>query len=143
MIDAARSAAYARADELFDHAGHWLQLALETVGGLLIAIGAAVVISRLARRIIRGDASRLTQERLVLGRFLTLALEFQLAADVLATAIAPTWQEIGELAAIAVIRTALNFSLTREIANERKEMSSEDAHADAGRKSNMSPAAQR
>ncbi len=53
--------------------------------------------------------------RLTLGRWLALALEFELAANILRTAIAPTWNEIGQLAAIIVLRTALNFFLQREI----------------------------
>lgn len=53
--------------------------------------------------------------RLRLGRWLALALEFLLAADILRTAVAPTWSEIGQLAAIATIRTALNFFLQLEI----------------------------
>ena len=55
------------------------------------------------------------QIRLRLGRWLALALEFLLAADILRTAVAPTWNEIGQLAAIAVLRTALNYFLQREI----------------------------
>jgi uncharacterized membrane protein len=50
-----------------------------------------------------------------LGRWLALALELLLGADILRTAVAPTWSEIGQLAAIAAIRTALNFFLQREI----------------------------
>lgn len=53
--------------------------------------------------------------RLRLGRWLSLALEFLLAADILRTAIAPTWDDIGKLAAIAGIRTALNYFLQREV----------------------------
>ncbi len=53
--------------------------------------------------------------RLRLGRWLALALEFELAADILRTAIAPSWSEIGQLAAIAAIRTALNYFLQQEI----------------------------
>lgn len=53
--------------------------------------------------------------RLRLGRWLALALEFELAADILRTAVAPTWNEIGQLAAIVVLRTALNFFLQQEI----------------------------
>jgi uncharacterized membrane protein len=53
--------------------------------------------------------------RLELGRWLALALEFELAADILRTAIAPTWNEIGQLAAIIVLRTVLNFFLQQEI----------------------------
>ncbi len=60
--------------------------------------------------------------RLRLGRWLALALEFLLAADILRTAVAPSWSEIGQLAAIATIRTALNFFLQLEIdkAEQRK-----------------------
>ncbi len=54
--------------------------------------------------------------------YLALALEFQLAADIISTAVAPSWQEIGKLGAIAVIRTALNYFLTREIEQERDEV---------------------
>src|SRR4051795_8963793 len=53
--------------------------------------------------------------RLRLGRWLAVALEFELAADVLRTAVAPTWNEIGQLAAIVILRTALNFFLRMEI----------------------------
>lgn len=53
---------------------------------------------------------------------LALGLEFQLASDVLTTAVAPTFVEIGKLAAIATIRTALNYFLAREIKSEREEL---------------------
>ena len=53
--------------------------------------------------------------RLRLGRWLAVALEFELAADILRTAVAPTWSELGQLAAVAAIRTALNFFLQQEI----------------------------
>ena len=59
--------------------------------------------------------ARKTDMRLQLGRWLSLALEFELAADILRTAIAPTWEEIGKLAAIAALRTLLNYFLEREI----------------------------
>lgn len=53
--------------------------------------------------------------RLRLGRWLAVALEFELAADILRTAIAPTWNQIGQLAAIIILRTALNYFLQKEI----------------------------
>jgi uncharacterized membrane protein len=56
--------------------------------------------------------------RLSLGRWLALGLEFALAADILRTAVAPTWRDIGQLAAIAVLRTGLNYCLELEIARE-------------------------
>ena len=45
--------------------------------------------------------------RLTLGRWLAVGLEFELAADILRTAITPTWTEIAQLAAIAALRTSL------------------------------------
>jgi len=50
------------------------------------------------------------------GRWLVAGLTFQLAADIIATSIAPRWQEVGQLGAIAVIRTFLNFFLERDLA---------------------------
>lgn len=46
--------------------------------------------------------------------------EFQLGADILSTAIAPSWEQIGRLGAIAVIRTGLTYFLTREMREERE-----------------------
>lgn len=53
--------------------------------------------------------------RLRLGRWLAVSLEFETAADILRTAVAPTWNEIGQLAAIVVLRTTLNYFLEQEI----------------------------
>lgn len=53
--------------------------------------------------------------RLQLGKTLALALEFLLAADVLRTAVAPNWDDIGKLAAIAALRTTLNYFLEKEL----------------------------
>jgi uncharacterized membrane protein len=57
--------------------------------------------------------------RIQFGSSLTIALELLLAADILATAIAPTWNDIGKLAAIATLRTALNYFLERELKSTR------------------------
>jgi uncharacterized membrane protein len=53
--------------------------------------------------------------RVKFGSTLAIALELLLAADILETAVAPTWDEIGKLAAIAAIRTGLNFFLEKEL----------------------------
>jgi uncharacterized membrane protein len=49
------------------------------------------------------------------ARWLVAGLTFQRAADILETAIAPSWEDIGRLGAIAVIRTFLNFFLERDL----------------------------
>ncbi len=58
------------------------------------------------------------QVRLVFARWLAVALEFELAADILNTAATPRWSDIEKLAAIATLRTALNYFLEREIKEE-------------------------
>jgi uncharacterized membrane protein len=47
--------------------------------------------------------------------WLILGLEFMLAADIVRTAISPNWEQIGQLGAIAIIRTFLNFFLEKDI----------------------------
>jgi uncharacterized membrane protein len=53
--------------------------------------------------------------RVQFGSSVAVALELLLGADVLATAVAPSWDDIGKLAAIAVLRTALNYFLSKEL----------------------------
>lgn len=60
-----------------------------------------------------------TELRLTLAQYLALALEFELGADILGTAISPSWDQIGKLGAVAVIRTALNLFLSMEVRQER------------------------
>ena len=86
----------------------------EATGGIIIGIGIVVALYCLLRTLITRTLEGYLQTRLVLSRFLALGLEFQLAADILGTAISPTWDQLGQLAAIAVIRTFLNFFLARE-----------------------------
>ena len=102
------------------------KLWIEYLAGAIEIAAAAViglaVLEAIARSVLV-FARRMSQQakvdvRLSLGRWLALGLEFALAADILRTAIAPTWRDIGQLAAIAVLRTALNFFLEREIDRE-------------------------
>lgn len=100
---------------------------VEAAGAVVIFLGAAIGFVRFVRALARrrGTADFVSL-RLELGRYLALGLEFQLAGDVLRTAIAPTFEEIGQLAAVAAIRTALNYFLAREIKEEREEIEQRD-----------------
>ena len=117
-----------RMDELLSQA--WLSSTVdlfvrvvELAGALIIFAGALAAFVRFVVVAVRDRrAEAFVPVRLALGRFLVLGLEFQLASDILRTAIAPTMREIAELAAIAAIRTALNFFLAREIKEERAEL---------------------
>ncbi|MEO6229072.1 MAG: DUF1622 domain-containing protein [Ferruginibacter sp.] len=55
------------------------------------------------------------QIRVQFGSAVAVSLELLLGADVLSTAVSPGWDDIGKLAAIALIRTILNYFLEREL----------------------------
>jgi uncharacterized membrane protein len=55
------------------------------------------------------------------ARWLVAALTFQLGSDIAATTVAPGWDELGRLAAVAVIRTFLTFFLDRDLDKARDE----------------------
>jgi uncharacterized membrane protein len=100
----------------------YLKLAVEAVGAAIVGFGAlaTVVVYLLSLFGIRERSN--TEIRLFLGRYLVLGLEFQLGSDILSTAVAPTIAEIKILAAIVVIRTVLNYFLSKEIEREREEV---------------------
>lgn len=98
----------------------YVALIAEMVCVLCIAIGVLEGVYLAGRYMVASSssASPAVTRRQVWTRFarwIILALEFALAADIARTAIAPTWDDIGQLAAIAVIRTALNYFLERDL----------------------------
>ena len=101
----------------------WLKLLVEAVGAAVVVLGVLTTVYKFARALIPPRFERYNEIRLTLARFLALALEFQLGADILSTAVAPSWEQIGQLGAIAVIRTALNYFLMREMREERAGLS--------------------
>ena len=108
-------------EELFKTWTAWVALGVEGAAALIIAVAALEATWQALRVFLSRpslpDAAK-ESVRLRLARWLAVALEFALAADILRTAIAPGWDEIGKLAAIAALRTVLNFFLQREIAEE-------------------------
>jgi uncharacterized membrane protein len=107
-------------EELFHEVAGAVALGLEAIAVLLIAAGSLLALLELARSIAT-RAGDVGARRVFLGlaRWLLLALEFTLAADVVRTAISPSWQDIGQLAAIAVIRTFLNYFLEHDLEKVR------------------------
>ena len=103
--------------ELFRELSGYLATIVEAVAAVIIAYGAVEAGLRVLRLLITRENMQFSKEdiRLNLGQWLTLALEFELAADILRTAVAPSWNDIGQLAAIIVIRTTLNYFLQKEI----------------------------
>ena len=114
-------------DAFLEDAVDLLVRLVESAGALVIFTGAVIAFVRFLGVLVRHrhEPQRYLSVRLGLGRYLALGLEFQLAGDVLRTAVAPTLREIGELAAIAAIRTALNYFLSREIKEEQEQLAQE------------------
>lgn len=89
---------------------------VEVLAAFVIAVALLQFLYRYLTNLRRPDVENANQTiRIQFGSSLTIALELLLAADVLTTAIAPTWDDIGKLAAIATLRTALNYFLEREL----------------------------
>lgn len=86
--------------------------ALITIWGILISLA-----EFLNKEILRkGDCVKLNEAiRLKLGSYLVLALEFFIAGDIVKTIITPTWESLGILGAIVVIRTILSYFLTKDL----------------------------
>jgi uncharacterized membrane protein len=82
---------------------------------VVIVLGVVLAFSTYALSELRLRPVPYEHVRLLLGRFLAVGLEFQLASDILGTAVSPSFTEIGKLGAIATIRTALNYFLAKEI----------------------------
>lgn len=107
----------------------WLTVIAENVVIIINAIALFVIVIgtieaclRSARTIFSRSVTghQLRSVYLQYARWLVAGLTFQIAADVIETSIAPTWEEIGRLGAIAVIRTFLNFFLERDLAEVQK-----------------------
>ena len=100
----------------------YLRLVVEAIGAAIVGIGALAAAFRYALTLLGIRDYTNTEIRLYLGRFLALGLEFQIGADILSTAIAPTLDDVLLLGAIVVIRTVLNYFLSKELERERQEV---------------------
>ena len=105
---------------VISQAMQWLKLGIETLSAVLVGIGVLIAVYQILRALASTDAGVYYRIRLRLSRFLALALEFQLAADLVGTAISPSWAQLGKLGAIAVLRTALNYFLEREMKDQEE-----------------------
>jgi uncharacterized membrane protein len=111
-------------EELLVTAVGYLKLAIEAVGAAIVGFGALATVGVYLLSLFGIRKRSYTEIRLFLGRYLALGLEFQLGSDILSTAVSPTIAEIEILAFIVVIRTALNYFLSKEIEREREEVES-------------------
>jgi uncharacterized membrane protein len=116
-------------EEQFSEIASYIALVIEAGAVLVVAFGALQALFGVVASIARRAADEM-QGREIWIRFATwilLALEFALAADLVRTAVAPTWDDIAKLAVIATIRTMLNYFLAKDIAEfDRVRGSGED-----------------
>lgn len=104
-------------EAIFQETALLVALGVEAAAMLCVAIGSIEAMAAVVRQLLRRTSS-LRSRRDIWFRFATwilLALEFTLAADVVRTAVAPSWDDIGKLGAIAAIRTVLSFFLSKDI----------------------------
>lgn len=94
-----------------------IETCLEIAALTIIVFASAKAMQRLLVRVIRHGQLVDYHEavRLEYGLSLAIALEFLLAADIAATAVAPSWEALGKLGVVAAIRTFLNFFLEQEV----------------------------
>ena len=106
----------------------WINLIVGYLARIIEACGALVILHGAGRtmlfyvrdHILRHHGAHVSALRLLFGHYLTLGLEFELAADILLTIIEPTWERLGLLGAVIAMRTILSFFLEYELAAMEK-----------------------
>ena len=96
--------------------------AIDGMALLVILIGTlevAVTVVRASFKPLGDQVAR--QAWLRYARWLVAGLTLQLAADIIETSITTSWQAIGRVGAIAVIRTFLNYFLERDVEQQQRE----------------------
>jgi uncharacterized membrane protein len=106
-------------DADFKEIADTVALFIQAAAVLVVTFGAVQALVLLGQALVQGeaDAPRGREIWLRFATWILLALEFALAADLVRTAVAPTWDDISKLAVIATIRTMLNYFLAKDIAS--------------------------
>ena len=97
--------------------GSHFALALQAIAILIVAIGSVKALVDIVRNMLASRGGHVAKRLVSLdyGNWLIVGLTFQLAADVVSTSFAPTWDELGRLAVVAGIRTFLSYFLDYEM----------------------------
>jgi uncharacterized membrane protein len=103
-------------EEVFKEVAGYIALGVEASAAFIIGFGAIQALYGSFRAVVeKRPVGQRKDVWLNFGVWLLLGLEFELAADIVRSAISPTWADIGQLAAIGVIRTFLNFFLEKDL----------------------------
>jgi uncharacterized membrane protein len=116
-------------EEAFAHLARILASFVEAAAVIIVAFGCAEAFFKILLLLGRPAATHGERKAIWrrLGVWLLIGLEFELGADIMSSVFAPTWQEIGELGAIAVIRTFLNYFLEKDLENAEHAAALQDA----------------
>ncbi len=107
---------------------------IEIVGVATIVLGALAATAVFVRRLLAGQGlhSGYQLYRQGLGRAILLGLEFLVAGDIIRTvAISPTFESVGLLAVIVLVRTFLSFALEVELEGRWPWQAARGGRADA------------
>jgi len=110
-------------EEAIHQLAYWGNLGIETVAILVVLFGSVQAVVAVIRVVASGDDLDGMKRRhvwLVYARWLVAGLTFQLAADIVATSLAASWEQVARLAVIAVVRTLLSWFLDKELENTRR-----------------------
>jgi uncharacterized membrane protein len=104
--------------EGFDQSIKWVAVGIESIAIGIIVLGAIFTTITFIWRVIQEGSLEDCYRRFRsdFGKAVLLGLEFLIASDIVGTvAVGPTFQDLGILALLVVIRTFLSFSLELEI----------------------------
>jgi uncharacterized membrane protein len=106
-------------EELFLQIASTAALLTEGAAVVIVMVGVVEAFAKLVGVALRPASSHGVRKEVWrrFGTWLLLGLEFALAADIVRSVISPTWEDIGRLGAIAVIRTFLNYFLEHDLEN--------------------------
>jgi uncharacterized membrane protein len=94
---------------------------IDAIALVLVLVGTVEALIGTAKLIFGERSGHLRRDVwLRYARWLVGALTFQLAADIIESSITTSWEAIARLAAIALIRTFLNYFLERDLAETRE-----------------------
>lgn len=104
-------------ESLLSTVAGYIALAIQAVAILIVVVGSARALANIVRAAFGPhlDDFEVRAVWLEYARWLVAALTFQLAADIVATSFSPTWNDLGRLAVVALVRTFLSYFLDREI----------------------------
>ncbi len=107
----------------------YLVAVVESCGALVITLEVARTVVLYLYGFFRREKQNIPQLRLQLGQSMVMGLEFQVAADILKTALSPQWNDILLLGALIVLRTVLNYLMEQEMAHILGEYRAKPIHS--------------